>query len=82
MARSGSSASTTSSSVDFGALDVWIPIMELLFHVRNSGIFGLCGENHAFFVILPLMYSVTRRGLTIPLDALSGTVARAESLFW
>ena len=44
MERSGSSASTASSIVDFIVPRVWNPMIELLFHPQIGGIFELFDE--------------------------------------
>ena len=61
--------------------------MELLFHVQIGGIFELLvDEIDLARIALSCHFAfdvcATRKVLTIPHDALSGTIARGESLLW
>ena len=73
---SGSRHQARQEIVDFDTHNSWNPMMELLFHLQIGGIFVIFMERKLtrresrFLVILLLIYYVTRRGLTIPLDAL------------
>ena len=83
MERSGLCVSTTSNFDEIFAQNFWNPWMELLFHVQIGGIFELLVDEidlaESRFLVTLLL---TRKVLMIPHDALSGTIARGESLLW
>ena len=76
-----SCVSTTSCSAECFAHNMWKPLTELLFHEQVSGTFEpfvmkLTWLSSNSLVILPLIYSATRKAFTILHDASSGTIAR------
>ena len=85
MVGSTSCASTASSSDCIFAHYIWNPVMELLFHVQIGGIFVLFVDENRFWrashslVILLLICCVTRRDPMIPLNDVSGTIARGKN---
>ena len=86
--KSPSSCDSTSSSSDENfAHNIRNSFLELLFHVQIGGTFEpFVDETDLARIALSyhfaLVQSVTKKVLTLPHDALAGTIARCESPLW